>query len=56
MRTIVCLSLLLAACASHDVRCDGKLRPINLPSAGVAAPAAPTAAAAAVAGAGSGAS
>jgi len=30
MRTIVLLCVLMTACASHDVRCDGRLRPINL--------------------------
>lgn len=34
MRVIFCLFLLLPACASHAVRCDGRLLPINMPVAG----------------------
>jgi hypothetical protein len=37
MRLAFCLVLLLPACTSHVVRCDGRLQPINLPAAGVAA-------------------
>ncbi|MGA2188076.1 MAG: hypothetical protein ABSH33_06065 [Steroidobacteraceae bacterium] len=38
MRGIFCLLLLLLpACASHNVRCDGRLQPINLPGAGAGA-------------------
>jgi hypothetical protein len=33
MRAIVLLYLLLSACASHEVRCDRRLRPINAPAA-----------------------
>jgi hypothetical protein len=29
MRVVCCLCLLLTACASHAVRCDGRLQPIN---------------------------
>jgi len=29
MRVIVCLFLLLPGCATHAVRCDGHLHPIN---------------------------
>jgi hypothetical protein len=29
MRVVCCLCLLLTACASHAVRCDGHLQPIN---------------------------
>ena len=50
MRMIYCLFLLLPACASHAVRCDGRLQPINLPAraaAGASAPAAASASAAA---------
>lgn len=32
MRFIYCLFLLLPACASHVVRCDGRLQPINQPA------------------------
>ena len=28
-RLILCLTLLLQACASHNVRCDAHLQPIN---------------------------
>ncbi len=31
MRILLSLVLLLTACASHDVRCDGRLQPINPP-------------------------
>jgi hypothetical protein len=44
MRMMVCLFLLLAGCATHAVRCDARLVPINLPAAGWAGAAAtPTA-------------
>jgi len=33
MRMIICLFLVLPACAAHNVRCDGRLKPINLPQA-----------------------
>jgi hypothetical protein len=46
MRMIYCAFLLLTACSSHAVRCDGRLQPINLPAAG----AVPVAAAGAVPG------
>jgi hypothetical protein len=36
MRVFFCLFLLLPACASHAVRCDGRLQRVNLPIAGVA--------------------
>jgi len=29
MRLIICSTLLLTACATHEVRCDGRLEPIN---------------------------
>lgn len=51
MRLVLCSLVLLAACTSHEVRCDAHLRPINLlaaaevPGAG-AYPATPPAAAA----------
>ena len=45
MRMMVCLFLLLAGCATHAVRCDARLVPINLPAA---APVAGAAAGAAV--------
>ena len=32
MRFICCLFLLLPACTSHVVRCDGSLKPINKPA------------------------
>jgi hypothetical protein len=32
MRAISCLFFLLQACASHDVRCDEHIQPINQPS------------------------
>jgi hypothetical protein len=32
MRLLIGLALLLTACASHDVRCDGRLQPINQPA------------------------
>ncbi len=46
MRVILCLVLLLSACAARDVRCDGRLLPINQPArahgpAGRVAPVAP---------------
>jgi hypothetical protein len=31
MRVFISLALFLTACASHDVRCDGHLQPINQP-------------------------
>ena len=31
MRVFISLALFLTACASHDVRCDGRLQPINQP-------------------------
>jgi len=34
MRMVVFLFLLLAGCATHAVRCDARLVPINLPAAG----------------------
>ena len=37
MRMVYCLLLLLPACTSHAVRCDGRLLPINLPAVGAAA-------------------
>ena len=33
MRMMVCLFLLLAGCATHAVRCDARLVPINPPAA-----------------------
>jgi len=36
---MICLTLVLTACASHPVRCDGALRPINPPAAIDKAPA-----------------
>ena len=44
MRTMVCLFLLLAGCATHAVRCDARLVPINLPAAGADASSASNAA------------
>jgi hypothetical protein len=41
MRLIFCWYLLLTACASHGVRCDSRLQPIN-PPAPISLPAAPT--------------
>jgi len=35
MRVVCCLCLLLTACASHAVRCDGRLQPINPPAGAV---------------------
>lgn len=32
MRLVYCLFILLPACASHVVRCDGRLQPINQPA------------------------
>jgi hypothetical protein len=37
---MVCLTALAGACASHGVRCDGSLQPINLPAPVVKKPAA----------------
>ncbi len=33
MRRVMFLFLLLQGCASHTVRCDGHLQPVNLPAA-----------------------
>ncbi len=43
MRVIYCFVLLLPACVSHGVRCDGRLQPINPPAprAAVSVPAPP---------------
>jgi hypothetical protein len=32
MRLALCSLVMLAACTSHEVRCDAHLRPINLPA------------------------
>jgi hypothetical protein len=32
MRLFLCLCLLLVACKAHEVRCDTRLQPINLPA------------------------
>jgi hypothetical protein len=32
-RFVICLTLFLQACASHVVRCDARLQPINAPAA-----------------------
>jgi hypothetical protein len=49
MRLALCSLVLLAACTSHEVRCDAHLLPINLPAPtqvpGAGAPAARTPAA-----------
>lgn len=37
MRFIFCLFLLLPACTSNVVRCDGRLQPINQPAPPVSA-------------------
>jgi hypothetical protein len=37
MRMMLCLFLLLSGCATHAVRCGGRLEPINPPSASPAA-------------------
>lgn len=37
MRFMYCLLLLLPACTSHIVRCDGRLQPINQPPPPVSA-------------------
>jgi len=54
MRLALCSLVLLAACTSHEVRCDAHLRPINPPAPaqvpGTAAPAARAPAAGAVTG------
>ena len=42
MRMMPCLFLLLVGCATHAVRCDARLVPINLPAAGSAGGAAAT--------------
>ena len=42
MRMMACLFLLLAGCATHAVRCDARLVPINLPPPGSAGGAAVT--------------
>jgi hypothetical protein len=43
MRLLLCLAFMLTACASHTVRCDKHLQPINQPTsarpAGADAPA-----------------
>jgi hypothetical protein len=36
MRVIYCFFLLLPACVSHGVRCDGRLQAINPPAPRVA--------------------
>jgi hypothetical protein len=41
MRLWMSLCLLLSACASHEVRCDSRLQPINNPKASTAAIATP---------------
>jgi len=40
-RWIALLLLCLTACASHELRCDGRLQPINLPKAKASTLAAP---------------
>jgi hypothetical protein len=40
MRKFLSLCWLLAGCASHTVRCDAHLQPINLPNAATATAAA----------------
>lgn len=42
MRLIICLLLLLTACASHEVRCDGRLQRINQPTVHMQGPASTT--------------
>jgi hypothetical protein len=42
MRMMVCLFLLLAGCATHAMRCDAHLVPINRPAPGSAGDAAVT--------------
>ncbi len=32
MRVVYCFFVLLSACATHGVRCDGRLQPINPPA------------------------
>jgi hypothetical protein len=32
VRLVLCSLVLLAACTSHEVRCDARLMPINLPA------------------------
>jgi hypothetical protein len=32
MRLLYGLFLVLPGCATHDVRCDGRLQPVNLPA------------------------
>ena len=39
MRMMVCLFLLLVGCATHAVRCDARLVPINPPAVGATPPA-----------------
>jgi len=41
MRLWMSLCLLLSACASHQVRCDSRLQPINNPKLSAAASVAP---------------
>lgn len=41
MRLALCSLVLLAACTSHEVRCDAHLMPINLPAPAIAAPMSP---------------
>jgi hypothetical protein len=43
MRLVYCLFLLLPACASHVVRCDGRLQPINQPEPPITATTPPAA-------------
>jgi hypothetical protein len=45
MRLIICLLLLLTACGSHDVRCDGRLQRINQPASHAQASSSPAPAA-----------
>ena len=30
---LLCVLLLLCGCTPHEVRCDGRLEPVNVPSA-----------------------
>lgn len=36
MVVVVCMAVLATGCAAHELRCDGRLEPINVP-AGAAA-------------------